>query len=192
MHVGLCAGALVWLAAGAGSAPPLRLRAEIPLPAVQGRIDHFDADVPGHRVFMSALGNNTVEVFDTAAGKLTATLRGVRRPQGVTYAPRSHRLFVASAADGTCRIFDGRTLRLLKTIRFSSDADDTRYDAASNRVVVGYGEAGDAGLAILEFPFFGFSMRRGILGWKRRRKYLSSRPVTRTVMLPESELAAMR
>lgn len=150
MYAGLWVGALAWLAAGAGSTPPLRLRAAIPLPAVQGRIDHFDADVAGHRVFMSALGNNTVEVFDTAAGKLTATLRGVREPQGVAYAPRSHRLFVASAADGTCRVFDGRTLRLLKTIPFSSDADDTRYDAASNRVFVGYGEAGDAGLAILD------------------------------------------
>ena len=43
---------------------PLRLVATIPLPNVEGRIDHFGVDLQGRRLFMSALGNNTVEVFD--------------------------------------------------------------------------------------------------------------------------------
>ncbi len=37
------------------------LTGAIPLPNVQGRIDHFGFD-PNNRLFVSALGNNTEEV----------------------------------------------------------------------------------------------------------------------------------
>jgi len=122
--------------------PPLRLVATIPLPRVQGRIDHFGVDVKGRRLFMSALGNNTVEVFDLRANKVLHTISGLRHPQGVTYAPDSGKIFVANADDGKVRIFDGASYRLISTVDFGSDADDTRYDAATRRVYVGYGEGG--------------------------------------------------
>lgn len=144
----LCAAAIAVLPAAAPA--PLRLRRSFSLPAVQGRIDHMDVDLADHRVFMSALGNNTVEVLNATSGRIIATVRGVREPQGVTYAPESHRLFVASAADGTVHVFDSRSFHLLKTLRFPSDADDTRYDARRRRVFAGYGGRGDAGLGILD------------------------------------------
>ncbi|HEV2387246.1 MAG TPA: hypothetical protein VGS20_08325 [Candidatus Acidoferrales bacterium] len=134
----------------AQTAEPLRLVQSVPLPGVQGRIDHFDVDVAGRRLFMSALGNNTLEVFDLRASKLVHTIRGLREPQGVTYAPESNRIFVANGDDGTCRMYDGSTFQLLNTVHLSSDADDTRYDPATRRVYVGYGDAPDAGLAVLD------------------------------------------
>jgi len=130
--------------------PPLRLIRALPLPDVRGRIDHFDVDLEGQRLFMSALGNNTLEVFSLRSGKIIYTIRGLREPQGVTFVPKSNRIFVANGDDGTCRMFDGSTYKLLKTIHLSSDADDTRYDSATNQVFVGYGDKGDAGLAILD------------------------------------------
>jgi hypothetical protein len=42
---------------------PLVLTGAIPLPNVQGRIDHFGFD-PNNRLFVSALGNNTEEFLD--------------------------------------------------------------------------------------------------------------------------------
>jgi hypothetical protein len=39
---------------------PLRLAQTITLGRVEGRIDHFAVDVQGQRLFVSALGNNTV------------------------------------------------------------------------------------------------------------------------------------
>lgn len=126
---------------------PLKLVQTIPMPDVRGRIDHFDADLRGQRLFISALGNNTVEVFDLRSGKHIHTIRGLDEPQGVTYAPRSNRIVVANGGDGTCRILDGRTYSLLKVIHFSSDADDTRYGASDGRVYVGYG---DGGIGILD------------------------------------------
>ncbi|HEX5482716.1 MAG TPA: YncE family protein [Terriglobia bacterium] len=141
---------LIATAAHTRETTPLRLLQTIPLPDVQGRIDHFDVDLGGHRLFMSALGNSTLEVFDLDTHKLIHTVRGLHEPQGVTYATQSHRIFVANAGDGTCRIFDGSTFRLLNLVHFPSDADDTRYDPAARRVIVGYGDDGNAGLGILD------------------------------------------
>jgi hypothetical protein len=48
---------------------PLILTAQIPPPGVHGRFDHFsfDPSEPG-RIFISALGNNSVEVINTVEG----------------------------------------------------------------------------------------------------------------------------
>lgn len=141
---------LAALPCSAQQSAPLRLLQTTTLPHVQGRIDHFDVDVAGQRLFMSALGNNTLEVFDLRAGKLVHTIPDLREPQGVTYAPDSNRIFVANGDDGTVRIFDGSTYALLNTIHFPADADDTRYDAATKHIVVGYGDEKGAGLATLD------------------------------------------
>jgi DNA-binding beta-propeller fold protein YncE len=129
---------------------PLRLVQTIPLPNIHGRIDHFDVDVRGQRLFMSALGNNTLEVFDLHSNKVIYSILGLREPQGVTYVTKSNHLFVANGDDGSVRMFDGSTYKLLKSVQLSSDADDSRYDPATNQVFVGYGDAADAGIAVLD------------------------------------------
>jgi DNA-binding beta-propeller fold protein YncE len=146
----ICAIVLTGLASYSQETSPLRLLQTVRLQDVRGRIDHFDVDLAGQRLFMSALGNNTLEVFDLRTNKRIHTIRGLHEPQGVTYSPDSNRIFVANGADGTCRIFDGSTYQLLKIVHFSSDADDTRYDAATKHVLVGYGDQGNAGLAVLD------------------------------------------
>ena len=45
---------------------PLTLDKTIPMPKVEGRIDHMAADVAGQRLFVAALGNNTVEEIGRA------------------------------------------------------------------------------------------------------------------------------
>src|SRR3954454_3637688 len=85
----------------------LRLEKTIPLPDVQGRIDHLSIDVKNQRLFMAALGNNTVEVIDLEQGKPIHSIPGLREPQGVLYLPDVNRLYVANGDDGTLRLFDG-------------------------------------------------------------------------------------
>ncbi len=126
----------------AQSGAPLKLLQRIPMPGVAGRIDHLSIDLKGHRLFVSALGNNTVEVIDLASGKVVHTIRGMREPQGVFYVPSSDKLFVANGGTGIVKVLDGRTYKLLATVRFPSDADDIRYDRANQRVFVGYGTGG--------------------------------------------------
>src|ERR1700730_7323603 len=79
----------------------------IPLDGVEGRIDHFGFDAKGKRLFVSALGNNTVEVVDLAAGKVTQHIRNLRAPQGIGFAPESNRLAVANDGDGPWPLLQG-------------------------------------------------------------------------------------
>lgn len=129
-----CCGTL-----SAQSVAPLRPLAEIALPGTEGRIDHLSADVEGQRVFVSALGNGTVEVVDLKTGKRTTQIAGLKEPQGVLFNPDDHRIYVASGGDGTLRIFDGQSLAPLQTISLGDDADNIRYDSAKHEVIVGYG-----------------------------------------------------
>src|SRR5215470_17473995 len=125
----------------------LRSVQTIPLPNVEGRIDHLAVDVKGQRLFVAALGNNTVEVIDLKAGQRIQSLAGFREPQGVGFVPESNRLFVANAGGGSCDLFDAGSFKRVKSVKFSDDADNVRYDAAAGRVYVGYG---DGALGVLD------------------------------------------
>src|SRR5881409_141319 len=74
---------------------PLLLVQEIPLPNVEGRIDHFTFDGKRKRVIGAALGNNTVEVVDTFSGRDAHSITGAAAPQGLAYVSELNRLFVA-------------------------------------------------------------------------------------------------
>ena len=147
--LGLCALAAMRVSVGVAQAqgpssereaPPLRLVQEIPLPGVEGRLDHFTIDAKRKRVIFSALGNNTVEIVDAFAGKRIHTIAGLSEPQGTLYVPEFDRIFVANAADGTVKVFDGATFAPVATVDFGEDPDNLRYDAAAKRVYVGYGD----------------------------------------------------
>jgi DNA-binding beta-propeller fold protein YncE len=134
----------------AQSPATLSLEKEIPLPGVQGRIDHLSVDAEQQRLFVSALGNGTVEVVDLRSGRVLHQIPGLKEPQGVLFDPDSHRLFVASDGDGTLRAFDATTFAPLGTANLGDDADNLRYDARAKEILVGYGSGGlaafDAGL----------------------------------------------
>lgn len=133
------------LGAGAQDTAPLRLVQAIPLPNVEGRIDHMAFDVKGQRLFVAALGNNTVEVLDLRTGKHIHSISGLYEPQGVGYVPEFNKIFVANGGDGTCQVFDGTSFQLVSSVKFAADADNVRYDASTQRVYVGYG-AGALGI----------------------------------------------
>jgi DNA-binding beta-propeller fold protein YncE len=115
-------------------------KGRVELPNVNGRIDHFSADIKGQRLFMAALGNHTVEVMDIQSGKRLHTISDLEEPQGLYYDPSTNHLFVACARDGTAKVFDAGTFQLLETVKFSGDADNIRYDTRGRRVVVGFGD----------------------------------------------------
>ncbi len=96
------------------------------MPGVEGRIDHFAVDTKGQRLFVSALGNNTLEVLDLRTGKRLKTISGLHEPQGVTYVSEFNKVFVANGKDGSPI--------------FTDDADNVRYDRATKRIYVGYGD----------------------------------------------------
>ena len=121
----------------AESTPAMIMTATVPLEGVKGRFDHF-ASGKG-KVFVSALGNNTVEVIDLFQGALVHTITGIPNPQGVTFSPEANKLFVASEK-GKVYIYDGDSFKLITTLDFDGGADNMRYDAATKRVYVGFGD----------------------------------------------------
>ena len=128
----------VSLAYGQGN-PALKLVQTIPIPGVEGRIDHLAVDLKGQRVFVAALGNNTVEVIDLAQSKRTRSITGLREPQGIIYLPDLDQIVVANGDDGTVRTFDAKSFMTTSTMMLGGDADNVRYDSATGRIVVGYG-----------------------------------------------------
>src|SRR5205085_10639562 len=94
----------------------LKLQQTIALPGVEGRIDHFAFDAAGERLFICALGNNTVEVVDLRKGKRIHSITGLGSPQGVAYLPELDRLFVANDEGGICRIYDAKSFQQLSEL----------------------------------------------------------------------------
>lgn len=130
---------------------PLRLVERIKLPDVQGRIDHMDVDVAGRRLFVAALGNNSVEVVDLNRKTVVHRITGLDEPQGIRYIPKSRRIVIANGGDGSVRVFDGSTFAEVKQISYSGDADNVRYDASMDRIYVGFG---DGALGIIDAVTF--------------------------------------
>jgi DNA-binding beta-propeller fold protein YncE len=122
----------------------------IPMPKVEGRLDHLGVDLKGRRLFVAGLGNNSLEVIDLKAGKRVQSIPGFSKPQGVFYVPRLEKLFVANGTDGTCKVLKGKPLSLSNNIKLDLGADLMDYDPESKVLYVGYGGR-DAGKENGEF-----------------------------------------
>jgi DNA-binding beta-propeller fold protein YncE len=134
------------LAAGAPPGPPkgpadaaLHLVQTIPMPGVAGRIDHLAVDLATHRLFVCALGNDTVEVVDLEKGQRVQSVPGFKEPQGIVFMPKTNTVVVASGGDGRLSFLEGAPLKVTKALFLGEDADNVRYDPEHERIYVGYG-----------------------------------------------------
>ena len=143
MKLSLVAGGVALLLATAGSDADSRKYfsqvATIPLATVGGRIDHFAIDLKGARLFVCALGNNSVEVLSLDSNAVIHSLRGLSEPQGVSYVPEVNRIYVTNAGSGECDVFEGTSYSLLRRIDLGGDADNIHYDASAHRMLVSAG-----------------------------------------------------
>jgi DNA-binding beta-propeller fold protein YncE len=127
-----------------GDISPLVLESKIPLGAVAGRIDHMAIDVDRLRLFVAELGNDTVAVVSLADAKVIHVIDGLQEPQGVRYVPSVDALYVANAGDGAVGIYEGPNYALKDRLDLGDDADNIRFDPATNQIFVGYGSGGIA------------------------------------------------
>jgi DNA-binding beta-propeller fold protein YncE len=118
----------------------LKLTQTIPLPGVKGRFDHFAIDTAGKRLFVAALGNNTLEVVDLAAGKRIRSVSGMSKPTGILYLPDQNQVIVANGDDGTLKILGGTDYEVLQNLTALADADNLRFDPQTKLAWLGYGE----------------------------------------------------
>src|SRR5437773_9704097 len=119
-----------------------KLKQTIPLPGVEGRIDHLALDAAGERLFVCALGNNIAEVLDLRKGEHVHSITGLGAPQGLVYIPELNRLFIANDKGGLCNIYDAKSWQLTGKVDFQDDADNVRYDSSTKQIFVGFGSGG--------------------------------------------------
>jgi hypothetical protein len=143
----LLASLLPALAAGAARPQYLTIEAKIPLPHVQGRFDHLAFDARRNRLYVAALGNNSVEVVDLDTRRVLPHLANLSEPQGVAYSEALQMLYVACGGDGTLHAWHAADLSPAGTVKLGGDADNVRVDERSKRVYVGFG---DGALATLQ------------------------------------------
>src|SRR3954469_13208787 len=81
---------------GSSGQTPLALVGTIQLPGVEGRIDHLAVDTGAQRLYVAALGNNTVEVLDLKSSSHIKSVSGFREPQGIAVLPDAKLAAVAN------------------------------------------------------------------------------------------------
>ncbi len=118
---------------------PLVLMQSIELPEVEGRIDHLAVDRDDQRLFVAALGNNTLEVVDLRANKWLRGIKGLHEPQGIAVVPAPNMIVVANGQSGDVEFRTGVELAIANKVSLGDDADNVRYDLTAKRVYVGYG-----------------------------------------------------
>jgi DNA-binding beta-propeller fold protein YncE len=140
-YLGACLATFLLVPDAAAGPDPLVLDKAISMPQVRGRVDHLGIDLSGERLFVAALGNDSVEIIDLRAGQWIGRVESLREPQGVVFMARTGQVFVANAGGGIS-ILAGAPLRISEAIAGLDDADNVRVDSsAERRLYVGYGRA---------------------------------------------------
>ena len=142
LHKVLFVAFCLYPTAAHAQAKTLQLTQTIRLPGVEGRIDHMELDATSDRLFVCALGNNTVEVLDLRKGERIHSITGLGAPQGIAYIPELNRIFVANDKGGIFKIYDGKSYQTVGELDFKDDADNVRYDSATKQIYVGFGSGG--------------------------------------------------
>jgi hypothetical protein len=134
---------------------PLAPGEAIELPTVRGRIDHIAIDLGRDRLYVAALGNDSVEVVDLKAAVRKRSLHGFVDPQSAVFVPGLDRLFVSNGRGDHVDIIDGGSLSRIRRVDGMQDADNMRLDAAARTLYVGYGKGGLRALDAVTGETFG-------------------------------------
>jgi DNA-binding beta-propeller fold protein YncE len=118
---------------------PLAFVRAIELPRVEGRIDHLTIDSAQQRLFVAALGNNSVEVLDLRSATDTRSIPGFHEPQGLGQPLDGNLVAVANGGTGDLVLVGRTDLRVAKTVSLGDDADNVRFDRLTRHFFVGYG-----------------------------------------------------
>jgi DNA-binding beta-propeller fold protein YncE len=123
----------------AGSPAPFTPAGTIELPGVEGRIDHLAVDIEAQRLFVAALGNNTVEVVDLKSSKHIKSVPRFREPQGIVVLPDAKLVAIANGQGEGVQFIDASDFHPVRAVKLGEDSDNVRYDLAAKRLFVGFG-----------------------------------------------------
>jgi DNA-binding beta-propeller fold protein YncE len=126
---------------------PLVLVADVPLPGPAKRFDYQSFDSTTNRLYISHMRGERLDVFDTKAGKLVASLEGFPGATGVWAVPELHKVYVSVTDRHQVAIVDDRTLRTIAWVSGADFPDGIAY-APDEHVIFVSDEHGGVDLVI--------------------------------------------
>jgi DNA-binding beta-propeller fold protein YncE len=116
------------VAGGAQEKPPMKLVATTPLPGFTGDFDHFQVDLKGKRLFLTAEDHKTVEVFDLD-GKRIKSIEGFGQPHAIHFMADVNK-FIVTDGDGfgAVHLVSGEDYKILGTIKLPPEVDGAVYN----------------------------------------------------------------
>src|SRR5260370_3004222 len=116
---------------------PLKLAHTIPLPGLKdGDFDHFEPDVDGYRLFLTAEENGKVEVLDTSTNQLIHTIDDLKAPHAIFYRKDLKKLFIVDGDASAVKVYDSDNYQKVGEIQVAIDADSIAYDPATSYLYV--------------------------------------------------------
>ena len=133
--------------ARAARGAPLVLVADIPLPGAAKRFDYQSLDTTTGRLYVSHMSGGRLDVFDTGAARLVASLEGFPGATGVWAVPDLHRVFVSVTGRRAVAVVDDRTLKTIAWVSGVRFPDGIAYVPGEGKVYVS-DESGEADVVI--------------------------------------------
>lgn len=140
---------------GASGQAPLTLVGTIGLPNVEGRFDHLAVDEEAQRLYVAALGNNTLEVLDLKGNRRVKSVPGFREPQGIAVASGEKVVAVANGQGDGVQFMDAGDYHPITSVRLGDDSDNVRYDLVAKRLFVGFGAGAVAAISSIDGKVLG-------------------------------------
>lgn len=114
----------------------LTLVADVPLPGPAKRFDYQSLDTTTGRLYISHMRGNRLDVFDTRAGKIVASVEGFPGATGVWAVPSLHHVYVSVTDKHEVAVVDDRTLAVLARVSGADFPDGIAYAPDERRVFV--------------------------------------------------------
>src|SRR6266851_8522885 len=106
---------------------PLRVVADIQLPGAAKRFDYQSFDPITGRLYISHMYGNRLDVFDTRAQKLIASIEGFPGATGVLSVPEQHKVYVSVTGRHEVAVVDDRTLAVIARVAGARFPDGIAY-----------------------------------------------------------------
>jgi DNA-binding beta-propeller fold protein YncE len=119
-----------------GRVVPLSIVADVPLPGPARRFDYQSLDSTSHRLYISHMHGNRLDVFDTKAGKLVASLEGFPGATGVWAVPELHKVYVSVTGRHQVAVVDDRTLRTIAWVEGADFPDGIAFAPEEHSIFV--------------------------------------------------------
>ncbi|MGF6970440.1 DNA-binding beta-propeller fold protein YncE [Paraburkholderia sp. WC7.3g] len=122
-------------------AQTLTLKRSVVLPEItKGDFDHFAVDFLHNRLYSSAQGTHTIEVFDLSSGEHLRSVGGLDKNHSIFFAPSQNEILIVDGGSETnapaVKAINADTMQVERTYSVGTGPDAAYFDEKSHRLYV--------------------------------------------------------